>query len=182
MTEPLDSDDATRFSIADPAAGDAATDVYVDPWTAQVQGSLNPDTTLSGYAVRLHGDLMSGKKGDALIELGACWAIVMAITGYYMFFRGWKARKRRLASNAPGAKLRSRHAMVGRSPVPGFCCCWFRDFPGPASGARRCRPCRLIAAVRCGVSIRGPPRIRPPPSTSPFPTATRMRFRGGRQV
>ena len=113
MTEPLNSDDATRFSIDDPAAGGAATDVFVNPWTAEVQGSLNPDTTLSGYAVRLHGDLMSGKKGDALIELGACWAIVMAITGYYMFAKGWKARKRRLASNASGAKLRSRHAMVG---------------------------------------------------------------------
>ncbi len=113
MTEPLESDDATRFSIADPAAGDAAKDVYVNPWTAEVLGDLNPDTTLSGYAVRLHGDLMAGKKGDAIIELGACWAIIMAITGYYMFARGWKARKRRLASNAPGAKLRSRHAMIG---------------------------------------------------------------------
>lgn len=113
MTEPLESDDATRFSIADPAAGDAAADVYVNPWTGEVTGALNPDTTLSGYAVRLHGDLMTGKKGDAVIELGACWAIVMAITGYYMFAKGWKARKRRLAANAPGAKLRSRHAMVG---------------------------------------------------------------------
>jgi uncharacterized iron-regulated membrane protein len=113
MTEPLEADDATRFSIADPAAGDAATDVYVDPWTGQVVGSLNPDTTLSGYAVRLHGDLMAGKPGDALLELGACWGIVMAITGYYLFFRGWKARKRRLAANAAGAKLRSRHAMAG---------------------------------------------------------------------
>jgi uncharacterized iron-regulated membrane protein len=113
MTEPLEAEDATRFSIDDPAAGGAATDVYVDPYTANVLGDLNPDTTLSGYAVRLHGDLMSGKKGDALIELGACWAIIMAITGYYMFARGWKARKRRLAANAPGAKLRSRHAMIG---------------------------------------------------------------------
>lgn len=113
MTEPLDVDDATRFSIDDPAAGGAATDVYVNPYTAEVLGALNPDTTLSGYAVRLHGDLMAGKKGDAVIELGACWAIIMALTGYYMFARGWKARKRRLAANAPGAKLRSRHAMVG---------------------------------------------------------------------
>ncbi|MGL5827140.1 MAG: PepSY-associated TM helix domain-containing protein [Nocardioides sp.] len=113
MTEPLKADDATRFSIADPASGDAATDVYVDPFSGKILGSLNPDTTLSGYAVRLHGELMAGKPGDALIELGACWGIVMAITGYYMFFRGWRARKRRLASGAPGAKLRSRHAMAG---------------------------------------------------------------------
>ena len=34
----------------------------------------------------------------------------MALTGYYLFFRGRKARRR---SRAPGATLRSRHAAVG---------------------------------------------------------------------
>ena len=76
-------------------------------------GSLNPDTTLSGYAVRLHGDLMTGKKGDLLIELAACWAIVMALTGYYLFVRGFRARRRARAAGGKGAALRSRHALVG---------------------------------------------------------------------
>ncbi len=111
MAEGRTEERATSFTVIE--ADGSTRDVFVDPWTAKVTGSLNPDTTLSGYAVRLHGDLMSGKKGDALIELAACWAIVMALTGYYLFFRGWRARKRRLASKVPGAKLRSRHGVIG---------------------------------------------------------------------
>ena len=72
----------------------AAEDVYVNPYGAEVLGSLDPDRTLSGYAVRLHGELMAGPWGDHVIELGACWAVVMAISGYYVFFRGWRARRR----------------------------------------------------------------------------------------
>ena len=74
---------------------------------------MNPDTTLSGTAVRLHGELMAGPWGDHVIELAACWAIVMAITGYVLFARGWRARRKARASGRPAAKLRSRHAMVG---------------------------------------------------------------------
>ena len=45
------------------AAGRRGRDVYVNPYGAEVLGSLNPDTTLSGYAVRLHGELMAGAVG-----------------------------------------------------------------------------------------------------------------------
>ena len=90
MTEPRSEDRSTVFSLAMP---DGSTrDVFVNPYGAEVLGSLNPDTTLSGYAVRLHGELMAGAWGERLIELAACWAIVMAITGYYLFWRGRRAR------------------------------------------------------------------------------------------
>ncbi len=111
MTEPAEAGRSTVFSVTLPDG--SPRDVYVNPYGAEVLGSLNPDDTLSGIAVRLHGELMAGPKGDYLIELGACWAIVMAATGYYLFFRGRAARARRRASNAAGAALRSRHAAVG---------------------------------------------------------------------
>lgn len=105
MTEPGAPDESTRFSLAMP---DGSTrDAYVDPYGPTYLGSLNPDTTLSGYAVRLHGELMAGKTGDLVIELGACWAIVMALTGYYLYIKGWRARRR------AKQKLRSRHGAVG---------------------------------------------------------------------
>ncbi len=111
MAEPRDADRATVFSIL---TEDGQTrDVFVDPYQLEVLGSLNPDTTLSGTAVRLHGELMVGEYGDLVIELGACWAIVMALTGYYLFVRGWRARRRARASGRPQARLRSRHALVG---------------------------------------------------------------------
>jgi uncharacterized iron-regulated membrane protein len=111
MTEPKEPGRSTVFSATMPDG--SPRDVYVNPYGAKVLGSLNPDHTLSGVAVRLHGELMAGKKGDYLIELGACWAIVMALTGYYLFFRGRAARLRRRTANAAGAVLRSRHALVG---------------------------------------------------------------------
>ncbi len=111
MTEPSEAGRSTMFSTVAPDG--AAEDVYVNPYGAEVLGSLNPDTTLSGYAVRLHGELMAGPWGDYVIELGACWAVVMAISGYYLFFRGWRARRRARASRVPGSRLRYRHGVVG---------------------------------------------------------------------
>jgi uncharacterized iron-regulated membrane protein len=111
MTEPLELGRSTVFSMTMPDG--SPRDVYVDPYAAEVLGALNPDNTLSGTAVRLHGELMAGPKGDYLIELGACWAIVMALTGYYLFFKGRAARLRRKAAGAVGSALRSRHALAG---------------------------------------------------------------------
>ncbi|WP_107772830.1 PepSY-associated TM helix domain-containing protein [Nocardioides sediminis] len=111
MAEPREDGRSTVFSIT--TEDGAARDVFVNPYGAEVLGSLDPDRTVSGMAVLLHGELMSGRPGDLVIELGACWAIVMALTGYYLFVRGRKARRRRLAKGAPGARLRSRHGVVG---------------------------------------------------------------------
>ncbi|MEV6286052.1 PepSY domain-containing protein [Kribbella sp. NPDC051770] len=110
MTEPSAPNRSTVFSV-DTAAG--PRDVFVDPYEGKVLGALNPDTTLSGGAILLHGELMAGRWGDYVIEIGACWAIVMALTGYYLFFRGRVARARRRAAGAAGAVLRSRHGWTG---------------------------------------------------------------------
>ena len=108
MAEPREEGRPTVFSVV--TAEGEGRDVYVNPYGAEVLGEQDPDGTLSGTAVRLHAELMSGRVGDRVMELGACWAIVMALTGYYLFVRGRRARKR---SRAPGARLRSRHAAVG---------------------------------------------------------------------
>ena len=109
MTEPAEADRSTVFSLTDADGG--ARDAYVNPYGAEVLGSLDPDTTLSGYAVRLHGELMSGRLGDLVIELAACWAIVMALTGYYLLVKGRRARRRQ--AERTGRRLRMRHGAVG---------------------------------------------------------------------
>ncbi|MEV6412554.1 PepSY domain-containing protein [Kribbella sp. NPDC051718] len=111
MTEPSGPDRSTVFSVE--TAEGATRDVFVDPYQGEVLGSLDPDSTLSGGAILLHGELMAGRWGDAVIEIGACWALVMAITGYYLFVRGRVARARRRTAEAAGAVLRSRHALTG---------------------------------------------------------------------
>ena len=109
MTEPSGPDRSTVFSLTDADGG--ARDAYVNPYGAEVLGSLDPDTTLSGYAVRLHADLMGGRLGDLVVELAACWAIVMALTGYYLLVKGRKARRRQ--AERTGRRLRMRHGAVG---------------------------------------------------------------------
>jgi len=111
MTEPSGPDRSTVFSVVHEDG--SPRDVFVSPWGAEVLGDLNPDATLSGYAVRLHADLMAGTLGDRVTELAACWAIVMALTGYVLFWKGRVARRRRRQARAPGARLRSTHALVG---------------------------------------------------------------------
>ncbi|WP_353951483.1 PepSY domain-containing protein [Knoellia sp. S7-12] len=111
MTEPGAPDQSTRFTLTTPS--DETRDVFVNPYTAEVLGDLNPDTTLSGRAIRLHADLMGGRIGDLVMELGACWAIVMAITGYYLFLKGRRARKRQRDRGVRSAMLRSTHARIG---------------------------------------------------------------------
>ncbi|MFC7485963.1 PepSY-associated TM helix domain-containing protein [Knoellia sp. CPCC 206453] len=111
MTEPGGPDQSTRFTTT--TASDETRDVFVNPYTARVLGDLNPDTTLSGRAIRLHADLMGGRVGDLVMELGACWALVMAITGYYLFLKGRRARKRQRERGIRSAMLRSTHARIG---------------------------------------------------------------------
>ncbi|MGL4177685.1 MAG: PepSY-associated TM helix domain-containing protein, partial [Dermatophilaceae bacterium] len=111
MTEPAERDHSTRFTVETPEG--EVRDVFVDPYTAEVLGALDPDTTVSGAAVRLHGDLMAGRMGEIVLELGACWAIVMALTGYYLFARGWRARRRSRRRGVGGARLWSGHAYTG---------------------------------------------------------------------
>ncbi len=111
VAEPRHTGDPTIVSIT--TADGAGRDVFVDPYRVKVLGSVDPDTTLSGRAIRLHGELMAGTWGDHVIEVGACWAFVMALTGYYLFVRGFRARRRARKAERRGAKLRYRHGLVG---------------------------------------------------------------------
>lgn len=59
---------------------------FVDPGDAQVLGTLVPSRTLVGLADRLHGSLMLGTPGSYLVELAACWAVLLLLSGLYL---GW---------------------------------------------------------------------------------------------
>ncbi|RJS45864.1 PepSY-associated TM helix domain-containing protein [Nocardioides cavernaquae] len=119
VLEPSDADRSTDFSLSTAAPGtpswedDTIREVYVNPYTGEVLGELDPNKTVSGYAKNLHSNFMAGDLGAYVMELGACWAIVMAITGYYMYWRGRAARARRKAARAAGAALRHKHATIG---------------------------------------------------------------------
>jgi uncharacterized iron-regulated membrane protein len=95
------------------ADGETMRDVFVSP-QGQVLGSRNPDEKISRLLSRIHGSLLIGKVGDWLVELAACWAMVMILTGLYL----WWPKGRGLAGVIwprlqPKAFLRDLHAVTG---------------------------------------------------------------------
>lgn len=66
------------------------------------------------------GKLTSGEVGDRIIELAACWAIVMTLTGYFLFLRGRGARLKQIGRKTRAAVLRNSHARFGAVLGIGF--------------------------------------------------------------
>jgi uncharacterized iron-regulated membrane protein len=67
--------------------------VYVDPVTAKVLHSVAEDERFTRQLFHLHGELLMGSLGSAMVELAACWTIVMLLSGLYL----WWPRGGRLA-------------------------------------------------------------------------------------
>lgn len=60
-------------------------DVFVSP-DGKVLGSLDPEWRIMQVAHDIHGQLMLGKRGSWLVELAAGWAIVMILSGIYLWW------------------------------------------------------------------------------------------------
>lgn len=60
--------------------------VFVDPYAGEVLGDRDEASNLQAIARKIHGDLFIGDWGDYLIELAACWALVLLISGAYLWF------------------------------------------------------------------------------------------------
>jgi uncharacterized iron-regulated membrane protein len=81
---PLHQSDAALVHLALPETG-LMRDVFVSP-QGTVLGSFNTSTRIVEVARRIHGQLLLGSRGSWLVELAACWAIVMLITGLYLWW------------------------------------------------------------------------------------------------
>ena len=93
--------------------------VFVNPHNALVLGATDRDWNLQAVAVKLHGELMIGRPGDWLVELAACWGLVLIISGLYLWFprqdsRVWGTLLPRLNLRDRRIFWRDLHA------VPGF--------------------------------------------------------------
>lgn len=62
------------------------TRVYVHPETLQILKIEQEDDKFMRIVHRLHGELLIGDIGSYLVELAASWAIVMLITGLYLWW------------------------------------------------------------------------------------------------
>src|SRR3546814_11759841 len=91
-------------------------DVAVSP-QGRVIGSADPERRISAWLSAIHGSLLIGRAGGLIVELAASWAIVMILTGLYL----WWPRGRGLAGVVwPRLSLGGRAALRVLPAGPGF--------------------------------------------------------------
>jgi len=110
---PGDAHDAAQVLVG---KGASLRRIYVDPVTGRVLHNVVEDGRFTSVLFHLHGELLMGDGGSAVVELAASWTILMLVTGLYL----WWPRGRRAAGVLYprwGAKgrlfLRDLHAVVG---------------------------------------------------------------------
>jgi uncharacterized iron-regulated membrane protein len=82
-------------------------DVFVAP-RGQVLGALDPDGRIIAIDRKIHGQLLLGKRGSWLVELAASWAIVMVLSGLFLW---WPRDANGLAGVAWPRPRRGRQAL-----------------------------------------------------------------------
>ena len=66
--------------------GAAQFRVYVHPETLAILKVDNEDYRVDTFMSRLHGELLIGKYGSWIVELAASWAVVMIVTGLFLWW------------------------------------------------------------------------------------------------
>lgn len=97
---------------------------FVDPYRGALLGEVPASTWLPGLTRSLHGGWPLGKPGSWLLELGACWMIVMVLTGVYLWWprdaRGFAGALYPRLRAGPRVLWRDLHAVVGVWCAAGF--------------------------------------------------------------
>jgi uncharacterized iron-regulated membrane protein len=76
--------DADRVAVFRVDAGEDATTVLVNPYTAEVTATFPWGAGWYDFATEIHGTLLIGDTGDWLIEAAASLGILMVATGLYL--------------------------------------------------------------------------------------------------
>ncbi|MGN6521060.1 MAG: PepSY-associated TM helix domain-containing protein [Dokdonella sp.] len=80
---PANDGDAVQVLVD---ADGRASRVYVHPVSAVVLATVAEDARPMRVLARVHGELLLGDRGSMLVELAASWAIVMILTGLYLWW------------------------------------------------------------------------------------------------
>ena len=111
---PASPDDAVQVIVG---KNGKETRVWVDPTTTRVLKVEGEEQRPMRLVFHLHGELLAGPAGSILVETAACWAIVMLLTGLYLWWpRGGRGLAGVLYPRLRGGKgvfWRDIHAVAG---------------------------------------------------------------------
>lgn len=88
---PRRADEAPVWNVR--TANGTSRDIYLDPYRGRVTGTTDPAMQPMTIIRSLHGKLLAGQIGGYVVELVACWTLVMMATGIWLWWpRKWKAK------------------------------------------------------------------------------------------
>jgi uncharacterized iron-regulated membrane protein len=105
---PREPDDAVRVHVYSPDG--TGRIVYVHPETLAILKAVPHTHRLTEIVRTIHGELFAGRTGTILIELAASWAIVMLVTGLYL----WWPRENRGVAGVLYPRLRQGQRVFWR--------------------------------------------------------------------
>ncbi|HTM82393.1 PepSY domain-containing protein [Asticcacaulis sp.] len=78
-----DTHDAARVTVL---KGDEKIHLYIHPQNLKILKQVPEDARFMEVIKNIHGELFAGRFGQVIVELAACWAIVMILTGLYLWW------------------------------------------------------------------------------------------------
>ncbi|AIE60347.1 PepSY-associated TM helix domain-containing protein [Bacillus methanolicus] len=102
---------------------DGMMTVFVNPYNGKILGDLKDDEEFMNKVRKLHGELMIGTTGDRIVEMASCWAMILLITGLYLWWP--RNRKDIFGTFIPRFSKGKRTMLRDLHAVPAF---WFSLF------------------------------------------------------
>lgn len=80
------ADESTRTAEVGIVDNNVSKTVFVNPFDGKIVGELADSDRLMQVMKKLHGELLAGTVGDRIIELSACWGMILLVTGVYLWW------------------------------------------------------------------------------------------------
>ncbi|MDF1996421.1 PepSY-associated TM helix domain-containing protein [Peribacillus frigoritolerans] len=111
-------ENASRSSEVSITSNKESLTIFMDPYTGKSIGELNDEDRIMDKIEEIHGELMAGTLGDRIVELAACWAVVLIVSGIYL----WYPRKKQSFSGVLFPRLNKGKHIFRRDlhAVPAF--------------------------------------------------------------
>ncbi len=116
ITLPMQANDRTLE--VELVANDTPRTLWIDIHSADILHDVATSDRLMGFVQRIHGTLLNGDIGSYIVELMACWMIILIVTGTYLWWprdkAWWRVFLPSFGDKGPKRGLwRNLHGMTG---------------------------------------------------------------------